>query len=265
MTGDTLHQALTYASRGWPVFPCQPDQKIPATRHGYRDATTDQERITAWFSRGPAWNLAIATGAPGPDVLDVDQHGKAGNGFGAFKRLRQAGLLDSASAYVRTPSGGLHVYFAGSRQHNGHLADQHVDFRSVGGYILAPPSRVDGRPYQLIKTLDRQGALNWAAVTRLLQPQRQPYRSEPRQAADRDVSRLARWVARQTEGNRNAGLFWAANRALEADSATDLSPLADAAREAGLAEPEITRTLDSARKTREARPLSPDHDAEALS
>jgi hypothetical protein len=79
-----------------------------------------------------------------------------------------------------------------------------------------------------------------------------------------DVGRLAGWVARQAEGNRNAGLFWAASRALEADRAADLSLLADAARHAGLAEPEITRTLDSARKTREARPRRPDHDAEAL-
>lgn len=166
---------------------------------------------------------------------------------------------------MRTPGGGLHVYFAGSRQRNGHLAGQHVDFRSAGGYILAPPSRVDGRPYRLIKTLDGQGGLDWAAVTRLLQPQRQPRRSESRQVTDRDVSRLARWVARQAEGNRNAGLFWAASRALEADRSADISLLANAARQAGLAEPEITRTLDSARKTCEARPVQPDHDAEALS
>ena len=92
MTEGMLQQALAYASRGWPVFPCQPGQKIPATRHGYRDATTDQERITAWFSLLPPWNLAIATGTPGPDVLDVDQHGPAGNGFAALERLRRAGL-----------------------------------------------------------------------------------------------------------------------------------------------------------------------------
>lgn len=224
------------------------DRFPPST---YDTPTSTRHVIIARAELQDRRHLAIATGAPGPDVLDVDQHGKAGNGFGAFKRLRQAGLLDSASAYVRTPSGGLHVYFTGSRQHNGHLADQHVDFRSAGGY-LAPPSRVDGRPYQLIKTLDSQGALNWPRSPGLLQSQRQPYRSESRQATDGDVSRLARWVARQAEGNRNAGLFWAANRALEADLATDLSPLADAARQAGLAEPEITRTLDSARKTREA-------------
>ncbi len=264
MTDGTLRQALTYASRGWPVFPCQPGQKIPATRHGYRDATTDQERITAWFSLLPPWNLAIATGTPGPDVLDVDQHGKAGNGFAALERLRRAGLLDGASACVRTPRGGLHIYFMGSHQHNGHLADQHVDFRSEGGYILAPPSRIDGRPYRLIKTLEGQDGLDWVAVTKLLQPQRQPHRSESRQDTDRDVSRLARWVARQAEGNRNAGLFWAASRALEADPAVDLSVLAEAARHAGLADPEIMRTLDSARKAREARPLQPGHDAEAM-
>jgi hypothetical protein len=164
------------------------------------------------------------------------------------------------SAYVRTPSGGLHFYFAGSRQRNGHLADHHLDFRAAGGYVLAPPSRVDGRSYELIDTLDGQGGLDWAAVTKLLEPQRQSHPPETRRDSDRDVGRLARWLARQVEGNRNAGLFWAANRALEADPTVDLSVLADAARQAGLTDPEITRTLDSARKTREAHP---DHDAEA--
>ena len=53
MTGTVLRQALAYARRGWPVFPCQPGQKIPATTHGFRDATTDEEQITAWFTRHP--------------------------------------------------------------------------------------------------------------------------------------------------------------------------------------------------------------------
>ena len=60
-------------------------------------------------------------------------------------------------------------------------------------------------------------------------------------------------MASQPEGNRNAGLFWAANRALDADQAADLSPLAVAARQAGLGDKEITRTLDSARRTGEHR------------
>ncbi len=263
MTNATLRQALTFAARGWPVLPCQPGQKTPATRHGVRDATTDPGQITTWFGRHPDRNLAIATGTPGPDVLDVDQHGQAGNGYAAFRQLHTAGLLDGASAYVRTPSGGLHAYFTGTGQHNGHLLGHHLDFRSRGGYVLTPPSRIGGKPYQLVKTLHGSGALDWDAVTRHLQPQPRAPRPRHRQPGRQDLSGLARWVASQAEGNRNAGLFWAANRALDGDPAADLSPLAAAARQAGLGEPEITRTLESARNGGRTRTPAADHQAEA--
>jgi len=263
MTGSRLRQALTYAARGWPVFPCQAGQKTPATAHGYLNATTDLEQITAWFRRNPHWNLAIATGAPGPDVLDVDDHGPAGNGYAALARLSKAGLLDGAAAYVRTPSGGLHAYFTGSAQRNGHLPAHHLDFRSRGGYVLAPPSRVDGKPYQVIRTVQADGSLDWATVTGLLEPRRQIHRPQPGPVRGGDLSHLARWVASQAEGNRNAGLFWAANRALDADPAADLSPLATAARQARLDEREITRTLDPARNGGRTRTHAPDYQAEA--
>ncbi|MGH3289929.1 MAG: bifunctional DNA primase/polymerase [Streptosporangiaceae bacterium] len=262
MTRSTLRQALAYAARGWPVFPCQAGRKIPATPHGHRDATTDPDQITTWFARNPRWNLAIATGTPGPDVLDVDDHGSAGNGYAAFARLSGAGLLDGAAAYVRTPSSGLHAYFRGSGQRNGHLAVHHLDFRARGGYVLAPPSQVGGKPYQLICTANADGGLDWVTVTALLEPQRQTARPQPHPDPGQDLSHLARWVASQAEGNRNAGLFWAANRALDADPAADLTPLATAARQAGLDDPEITRTLHSARKTGQPRPPAPDHQAE---
>jgi hypothetical protein len=264
MTGPVLRRALAYAARGWPVFPCQPGAKTPATPPGYRDATTDEQQITAWFAGHPGRNLAIATGAPGPDVLDIDQHGAAGHGFGAAARLRDAGLLDGAAAWVRTPSGGLHLYFTGTAQRCGHLPGHHLDFRSAGGYVLAPPSAVGGHPYRGLATTGQASPLDWAAATALLHPQRQPRLPQPRQgqAPGRDLDHLARWVAAQRQGNRNAGLFWAANRALETDPAADLSPLAAAARQAGLPDAEITRTLGSARRTSRPHPRQPDHQAE---
>jgi hypothetical protein len=264
MTNPVLRRALAYGARGWPVFPCQPGAKTPATPHGYRDATTDEQQITDWFTGHPGRNLAIATGAPGPDVLDIDQHGDAGNGFGAAARLRDAGLLDGAAAWVRTPSGGLHLYFTGTAQRCGHLPGCHLDFRSAGGYVLAPPSAVGGHPYRVLAATGQPGPLDWAAVTALLHPQRQPRLPQQRQgqAHGRDPDHLARWVAAQPEGNRNAGLFWAANRALETDPAADLSPLAAAARQAGLPDAEITRTLDSARRTSQPHPRQPDHQVE---
>ncbi len=223
MTDATLRRALAYARHGWPVFPCLPGQKIPATAHGFRDATTAEQQITEWFGRGFGWNLAIATGAPGPDVLDVDQHGSAGNGYPAFTELQRAGLAGGAAAYVRTPAGGMHAYFTGTGQHNGRLPGHHLDFRSRGGYILAPPSQIGGHPYRLIQNPGGHGSLDWDAVTRLLEPQRQQCPA-PGLAPDRALSHLARWVASQPEGNRNSGLYWAANRALDTDPAADLNP-----------------------------------------
>jgi hypothetical protein len=246
-----LAAALRYARSDWPVFPCRPGEKVPVTKHGFLDATTDPDKITWWWSRNPDRNVAIATGAPGPDVLDVDVH-QEGNGFAALNRLHREGLLDGAAAYIRTPSGGLHAYFAGSEQGNGRLPRHHLDFRSKGGYVVAPPSDVNGRPYELIKLAHGQDGLDWAVVTRLLEPEPQ---QRPQRPGDRtpDAHRLAEWVARQQEGNRNDGLFWAANRALEGGLA-DLGELAEAARSAGLEEREITRTLTSARRT--SRPFA---------
>ena len=59
-------------------------------------------------------------------------------------------------------------------------------------------------------------------------------------------------------------MFWAANRALDGDPAADLSPLAAAARHAGLGEREITRTLESARERRpDPSRHAPDYQPEA--
>jgi len=118
-----LRMALSCAERGWPVFPCLWDSKVPLTRHGYLDASTDPDQVTKWFARHPHRNLAVATGAPGPDVLDIDYRGPAAHGFPALRRLRAAGLLDGAAAQVRTPGGGRHVYFTGSAQRTAHLAE----------------------------------------------------------------------------------------------------------------------------------------------
>ena len=237
MTDTVLRQALAYARRGWPVFPCLPGQKIPATTHGFRDATTDEQQITAWFTRHPGRNLAIATGAPGPDVLDVDQHGPDGNGFPAYARLRRAGLLTGATAYVRTPSGGLHAYFTGTTQRNGHLPDHHLDFRSPAATSSPRPPTSAATPTSSSRPPAPTAPSTGTPSPSCCSPSGNQQRPQPRPAPDHALDGLARWVAAQPEGNRNAGLFWAANRALETDPAADLSPLAAAARHAGLGRP----------------------------
>lgn len=174
--------ALRYAGAGWPVFPCQPDNpdcahpggcrcKAPLTGHGFRDAATGPDLIRAWWAKWPTANVAIATGAPGPDVLDVDIK-PDGDGFAAFNRLKRAGILTGAAALVRTRSGGLHVYFAGTSQGCRALPRHHLDFKSAGGYVLAPPSRVGGQAYELLDHRPGTAALDWAKVAAVLNPPR---------------------------------------------------------------------------------------------
>jgi len=88
---------------------------------------------------------------------------------------------------------------------------------------------------------------DWGKARDHLDPQPQRPARDPDR--DTDVTALTGWVARQPEGNRNAGLFYAANRVLEAGHDDQLDALAEAARFAGLDEREITRTIESARRT----------------
>lgn len=246
--GGVLEAALVYAGRGWPVFPCQPDGKEPATRHGFCDASTDPGQIRSWWTRQPQANVAIATGAPGPDVLDVDQHGVAGNGYAAYCELGVAGLLDKMIAVVATPRGGLHAYFTGTGQASARLVRHHLDFRAAGGYVVAPPSRVGGKRYRLVRHHPRSGVLDWAAVTALIEPCAGET-GRHRLARAGDAGRLIGWVGRLEEGNRNCGLFWAACRLLESGQDSLLGELAAAASATGLPSREITRTITSARRS----------------
>ena len=174
-----LRAALACADKEWPVFPCHPSRKVAATPNGYLDATTDRAQVREWFGARPELNLAVATGAPGPDVLDVGNLGPEANGFRGLWRLHEAGLARGATACIDTPSGGMHVYFDGSAQPSDRLPGHYLDFIAKGGYVLVPPPHVSGRPYAGVNIPDRHGGLDWDAAVRLLDPARQARREPP--------------------------------------------------------------------------------------
>jgi hypothetical protein len=252
-----MGRALAYAAGGTPVFPCQPGGKSPITAHGFRDATTDPDRIRAWWSLTPVANIAAPTGHPGFDVLDVDVRAD-GSGWAAFRQARAAGLLEGWVRAVRTPSGGLHLHFPGTEQRNGSVRGQHLDFRGRGGYVLLPLSLVRTADYVgsyevIAARTDPGRPLDWAAVSGLLTPipaaVPAPRVARPAGRPGSDpMPWLAAHVARQLEGNRDNALFWAACRAAEAGT-PDLTPLVDAAVSAGLPEVQARRTVRSARDT----------------
>jgi Bifunctional DNA primase/polymerase, N-terminal len=256
--------ALAYAAAGWPVFPCRPGSKEPATPNGFHDATTDEAQIREWWRRDPARNVAIATGAPGPDVVDIDVR-EDGSGFAALNQAIRAGLIGGHHAIVRTPSTGMHLYYQGTDQRSGSVRGRHLDFRSQGGYVVAPPSRAGGASYEVVKHEPATGAtVSWDAIRGLFEPQAQRDQQPGARAAGRDIGRtsldrLVEWTAARKAGDRNFPLFWAAKQAALAGQLDGpaVERFVDAARRSGLAggEREARRTIASA--GREAAGLIP--------
>lgn len=235
---------------GIPVFPIVPGGKAPLTPQGFKDATTDPDIIRRWWSRWPNANIGMPTGSGTFDVLDVDVRPN-GNGWAAFNRLNESGLLSGALRIVRTPSGGIHAYFPGTAQPSASIPAMHLDLKATGGYVLLPPSRVTTENYTGTYTVEADYGdeatgeiLDWQACKSLLSPAPVVIRTSKRGRAE-DVRYLADWLRRQGEGNRNRALYWAARRALE-QGCHDPSALQEAALAIGLPEREINRTLASA-------------------
>jgi Bifunctional DNA primase/polymerase, N-terminal len=163
--------ALDYAARGIPVLPvhcptirpgrqvacscvdpaCGSIGKHPITQHGLKDASSNREQVEWWWRRFPHANIGLATGHLF-DVLDVD--GPTGERSIAHLSAKQP--FGPPGPVVRTGRGGWHVYLAptglGNTKQRGM---EQVDWRGLGGYVLAPPSRhATGRRYRWVRDLD---------------------------------------------------------------------------------------------------------------
>lgn len=145
---DSLKErALQYAKKGFKVFPLYPNSKSQQVlRSWINEATNDLEQIRKWWNENPNYNIGLVTGN-GLMVIDVDVK----NGKDGIASLKQHGKELPTTATVRTPTGGLHMYY--------HVEDkisnrvnlyEGIDIRGDGGYIVAPPSIIDGKQYSPI-------------------------------------------------------------------------------------------------------------------
>jgi putative DNA primase/helicase len=167
------------------VFPCSPKDKRPviAARDGgkgFKDATTDETKIRAWWARYPDAVPGMPTGAQtGVWVLDVDEKpGKHGRDTLGMLEDTFGALPETVETI--TASGGSHLYFRHPRDgriiHNrasrlgsgaetwgaggfpevpfstdtsGHLIVPDLDIRGDGGYVIvAGAIMADGRRYE---------------------------------------------------------------------------------------------------------------------
>jgi len=119
--------------------------------HGLKEATTNRARVLAWWTQQPQANIGLACGHRF-DVLDVD----GPTGAQAIRAFAGQQHLKSSGPLVLTGGGGWHYYLAATGLGNARPRDlEQVDWRGLGGYVVAPPSRHrSGHPYQWVAGRD---------------------------------------------------------------------------------------------------------------
>ena len=161
-----LTAALEYANRGWAVHPlhtvvdglcscgkndCDHPGKHPRTPHGYKEASTDTQKIREWWTEYPDANIGIATGQDSKLlVVDLDDP--------IAEKLMKA--LGAPNSPIVQTGDGKHIYYQYPDEDVGSITGflPEMDTRGRGGYIIAPPSQHEnGTSYQWLRSPDEVG------------------------------------------------------------------------------------------------------------
>ena len=206
-----LEAALSYAARGWLVFPLTPNAKTPLSSlvpNGVKNATADVAKIRDWWTKQPDANVAIACGVgdSGPYVVDVDSPSEKHKHDGAAS-LASAGITLPDTLTATTPNGGRHYYYGlttppptekvkNCANVNGL---EGVDVRTSGGYIVAPPSTVGGKCYAFLNWRGKRDMSEYPAAL-YLKPKPQAEKpvasAQPRTTSSGDlIDRARRYLA----------------------------------------------------------------------
>lgn len=190
---EKKNAAYEYIDNGWNIFPVTPGEKRPlsaALKSGSQNSVLDtpltEDDIEAIWSEYPDANLAAHTGpASQIAVVDIDV-AKNETEMKAGKRSPEQ-AKDTAKRLLavfgetrvhRSPSGGYHLIYRYTPLCDGvgrridafkKLPNKHavvliedsspvdlanVDILAGDGYILIPPSTIDGKSYELLHELD---------------------------------------------------------------------------------------------------------------
>ncbi len=115
--------------------------------HGVHDATTNPAKIRSWAAAWPDGNVGVATGAPGPTVLDIDD---LAAGAELVEKCKRLGVPHVATGR------GLQFFFRGEDGRTVGLG--FGELRGQGSYVVTPPSiHPTGKTYTWL--LSPNGAL----------------------------------------------------------------------------------------------------------
>jgi len=133
--------ALHWANQGWPVLPCDPEDKSPLIRQGKLGATTDPGQVRAWWTEFP--DAMIGGRTDGRVVLDFDAYKD-----GHLADLQELGELLPTRAHSTPGHDGIrgrHLVFRdpdGACRSTKLGKNRTIDVRAGTSldYIILPPS-----------------------------------------------------------------------------------------------------------------------------
>lgn len=145
-----LEAAISYAGKGWHIFPVPPGEKksyLSAKFSGGRrwGASNKERHVRRFFRKFPDANVGIATGAiSGIFVFEVDTpKGHNVDGFASLEKLQAKHRAMPKTLQAISPSGSLHFYYKCPRVLVRNSASEiapGIDVRGDGGMVIAPPS-----------------------------------------------------------------------------------------------------------------------------
>ena len=159
MSFKNKQTALSYANKGWKVFPVTPNLKTPLTAlapQGYKNATFDPAIIEQWWTEHPTANIGLNLEASGLVCVDVDSY-KENCIFDTYMQTHDL----PETLQQRSARGGTHYIFRSppDSEYPGILGEG-VDVKHKG-YILLEPSTFDAGAYSWINDITPADAPDW--------------------------------------------------------------------------------------------------------
>jgi len=180
-------------SRGFALFPLRPGTKVPAVARDWEHAATTSLLRLRQLAPNPGANYGVACGPSNLIVVDLDvakdprertEGAVPTEGWTVLRELAEAHRGELPRTFtVRTPSGGRHLYFrppvdGPAPRNTVRRLGPLIDTRGVGGYVVAPGSRVDGAEYRVIEDAPIAVLPQW--ISALLRPlEERPVPGEP--------------------------------------------------------------------------------------
>lgn len=164
-------------------IPLQSNSKEPLKCRSWKKTmSSDPAAWQAWLAAG--LNIGMPTGKVNGGIMAVDWDDR--DLLAHFFRKNR----DRIKAMTLTPRGGGHCFFRGE----GPNAQGKPDIRGEGGYVLRPPSTIDGKPYRDVPGYELRSVEQLGEFQDMWYPTKEVKTPKPATAVTNEIRNIHRYI-----------------------------------------------------------------------